>query len=241
MALETSTYINGLVAANPLGTDQLAYAADHLRLIKSTLLNTFPGIKGPVTVTHENLNNGTPVGLISMWNGNPSAPPPGWTMCNGVTVARADGTGNITPPDLRDRFIIGAGYSYATGNTGGNALNYLSVAQMPGHTHTGSTNWVGDHNHSGNTSWVGDHQHGLPNLGSVQAGSDNGGANVPVSTGYGSNRYMSPTDAAGGHFHSFTTSNAGGHNHVFTTDYSGSGAAIENRPPFYALCFIMKI
>ena len=105
MPLETGTYISDLVPANPLGSDPLAYADDHLRLIKSTLQNTFPNIKGSVTATQENLNNGTPVGLIAMWSG--ISIPAGWALCNGATVARSDGTGNVTTPALRDRFLVG--------------------------------------------------------------------------------------------------------------------------------------
>ena len=56
MALETSTFINGLVATNPVSTDPLAQADDHLRLIKSTITATFPAITGAVTSTHTELN-----------------------------------------------------------------------------------------------------------------------------------------------------------------------------------------
>jgi microcystin-dependent protein len=239
MALETGTYISDLVAANPVGSDPIAYADDHLRLIKATIKNTFPNIKGAVTATQENLSNGSPVGLICMWSG--ASIPAGWTLCNGVTVARSDGTGNITPPDLRDRFIVASGASYGTGAVGGTALNYLSVAQMPAHSHSAWTDTQGLHQHGGSTTGVGDHQHTLPNLGSVQAGSDNGGAMVPVSTGYGSSRYLSPTDPAGGHSHGISTDVQGAHAHNVGIGSAGSGAAVENRPPFYALAFIMKV
>ena len=56
MALETSTYINGLVATNPVSTDPLAQADDHMRLIKSTITATFPAITGAITSTHTELN-----------------------------------------------------------------------------------------------------------------------------------------------------------------------------------------
>jgi hypothetical protein len=55
-ALESSTYISGLVSANPTGSDNYSTADDHIRLIKSTLLNTFPSITGAVTATHTELN-----------------------------------------------------------------------------------------------------------------------------------------------------------------------------------------
>ena len=56
MALESTTYINGLVTSNPAATDGLAAADDHLRLIKSTVKATFPNITGAVTSTHTELN-----------------------------------------------------------------------------------------------------------------------------------------------------------------------------------------
>lgn len=56
MALETATYINGLVATNPVATDQIAVADDHLRLIKSTIKASFPNIAGAMTADHSELS-----------------------------------------------------------------------------------------------------------------------------------------------------------------------------------------
>lgn len=56
MALETATYISSLVSTNPVAGDAMSAADDHLRLIKSTLLATFPSITGAVTPTHTELN-----------------------------------------------------------------------------------------------------------------------------------------------------------------------------------------
>lgn len=56
MALESATYINGLVTTNPTSTDALAQADDHLRLIKTTIKATFPNVTGAVTATHTQLN-----------------------------------------------------------------------------------------------------------------------------------------------------------------------------------------
>jgi len=57
MGLETATYINGLVASNPVGaSDPKSQGDDHIRLLKATILATFPNITGAVTVTHGNLN-----------------------------------------------------------------------------------------------------------------------------------------------------------------------------------------
>ena len=56
MALETGTYINSLVASNPVSTDGIAQADDHMRLIKSTVKATFPNITGAVTADHTEIN-----------------------------------------------------------------------------------------------------------------------------------------------------------------------------------------
>jgi hypothetical protein len=57
MPLETGTYISDLNASNPDGaTDTKATLDNHIRLIKSLLLATFPNITGAVTPTHTTLN-----------------------------------------------------------------------------------------------------------------------------------------------------------------------------------------
>ena len=56
MALETGTYISDLVATNPPSNDPKSQGDDHLRLIKSTVKNTFPNVSNAVTPTHTELN-----------------------------------------------------------------------------------------------------------------------------------------------------------------------------------------
>lgn len=56
MALESTTYIDGLVATNPTGTDPRSQGDDHIRLVKSTVKATFPNLTGAVTATQAELN-----------------------------------------------------------------------------------------------------------------------------------------------------------------------------------------
>lgn len=68
---------------------------------------------------------GVPTGFIGLWSGEANAIPSGWALCDGT-----NGT-----PDLRDRFVLGAGNKYAVGDTGGSEAVTLTVDQMPEHIH----------------------------------------------------------------------------------------------------------
>lgn len=77
-----------------------------------------------------------PAGGIFLWSGSIGSIPAGYVLCNG-----SNGT-----PDLRDRFVVGAGSTYAVDGTGGSA-NAIVVS----HNHTAtSTSTVTDpgHNHT---------------------------------------------------------------------------------------------
>lgn len=57
MPLESVTYISDLVSTNPVNaTDQVSQGDDHIRNIKTGLLNTFPQLTGAVTATQAELN-----------------------------------------------------------------------------------------------------------------------------------------------------------------------------------------
>ena len=63
-------------------------------------------------------------GMILLWSGAIVDIPAGYALCNG-----ANGT-----PDLRDKFVVGAGSSYAVGGNGGAATHDHSF-WTDGHTH----------------------------------------------------------------------------------------------------------
>ena len=75
-----------------------------------------------------------PSGGIIIWSGSVASVPSGWCLCNG-----SNGT-----PDLRDRFVVGAGSTYSVAATGGSA-NAIVVS----HTHTATVTDSG-HTHSYN-------------------------------------------------------------------------------------------
>ena len=113
---------------------------------------------------------------IIMWSGAIADIPLGWYLCNG-----SNGT-----PDLRDRFVIGAGTSYAVAATGG-SKDAIVVA----HTHTGTTAGGGTHAHTLSGDYI-----------------KNQGGGTGLSSGSGL-QTGSNTDIAGFHDHSFTTNSTG--------------------------------
>lgn len=124
---------------------------------------------------------GVPAGAIIMWSGTTSNIPTGWALCDGQ-----NGT-----PDLRDRFIVGAGPGYAVGATGGEATHKLTETEMPSHGHDIEKDSAGTYAQS----W-----------------------NVPIT---GTDWYFGGT-------------------HMRTLS-AGGDMPHENRPPYFALCFVMKV
>jgi microcystin-dependent protein len=138
-------------------------------------------------------------GMIMMFSG-PSAPS-GWAFCNGT-----NGT-----PDLRDRFIVGAGNTYAQGATGGEATVKLLTEHLPVHKHL-----IDDPGHTHSTK-------GYWNI----AGGAGGKAASVSSVDYG----------IGTNFNAIFSASTG----ITETRNEGSDQAHENRPPYYALAYIMKL
>jgi microcystin-dependent protein len=89
-------------------------------------LNGGATISGTATATTFSGNGIIPVGGIIMWSGAVTAVPAGWALCNGK-----NGT-----PNLMDRFVVGAGNSYAVNATGGTAQVTLAVNNIPPHSHS---------------------------------------------------------------------------------------------------------
>jgi len=90
------------------------------------------GATGPIGPAGATGQNGAamPSGVVTMFFG--SQIPSGWALCDGL-----NGT-----PDLRDRFVVGAGNLYPLAGTGGAAQHVLTVAEMPRHSHSyESPNW----------------------------------------------------------------------------------------------------
>lgn len=168
-----------------------------------------------------------PVGMIVLWSGSLGSVPAGWALCNG-----ANGT-----PDLRDRFVVGAGNSYAVAATGGSATpsgttgaggdhthggatgsHALTEAQMPAHNHRiFAANTTGDSNADG---WGRAGTRGIPGEDVAPFGyrEQSNAGDVLIE------------DAGSGEGHTHTIPASGTHTHTLTMDA---------RPPYYALAYIM--
>lgn len=172
-----------------------------------------------------------PQGAILIWSGSVASIPSGWQLCNGT-----NGT-----PDLRNRFIVGVGPSYSMGATGGENTVTLNPTHLPTHSHplSVSISPAGWHDHGVSVGSGGAHTHGPGQM--LQGGAQTHPA-VPGTGGITVGPGLS-MNAAGSHAHSVSTGAGGGHSHAvgMTINNAGSGAAHENRPPYYALCRIMKV
>ena len=206
---------------------------------------------------------GVPRGIIEMWSGSIASIPTGWALCDGGTYTAPDGT-LVTVPDLRDRFVVGAGLNYEVGATGGAAQVALTTAQIPAHSHGvsvsigtagahshgGSTSTAGGHSHGGSTSTNGAHAHNL-----LEIYGSEGGTIAPLQQQGWASWFSGRIDTQGNHSHTIATDTQGSHSHTITTDTQGNhthtatvtensvggGQPHENRPPYFALAYIYKL
>jgi Membrane protein involved in colicin uptake len=137
-----------------------------------------------------------------------------YALCDGGTYTGPDGVRRTTP-DLRNRFIIGGGGAYPAGSAGGAASH--------GHTLTiGATTLAAAqipvHNHFISNTTRSGASYGVV-MGTQTAGTD-GYWQFPDRT-----FYTGPSTSGGG----------GAHTH------SGSNAAASSLPPYYSLCYLMKL
>jgi len=152
-----------------------------------------------------------------------TTPPTGWAICDGGNYS-----GRQTP-DLRGRFVVGAGQGPGLSNRtlgigGGSETVTLAVGQLPAHNHVVK----------GETSESGDHTHTLPRVAYDDGNGccmGDGAQGLWGDSGTRTWNALNASAGAGNHRHSFTT----------TSDSTGSGSPVDNMPPFYALAFIMRV
>jgi hypothetical protein len=165
-----------------------------------------------------------PSGVIVMWSGSIASIPSGWLLCNG-----SSGT-----PDLRDRFIVGAGNSYAFAATGGSA-NATLVSHT--HTATSTSTFTG--------TALGTHTHTLTDPGHThstqQAGLFGGGGLTFTGGGYSVSAPPTLSATTGITIAGASAGTPAGTVSTSTSNSTeGSSATNANLPPYYALAYIMK-
>jgi hypothetical protein len=147
--------------------------------------------------------------FICIWNGSVASIPSGWHLCDGR---------NSYTPDLRGRFVVGAGGTYTVGATGGaSAVTSAGTVTIGGHAVT--TGEIPNHAHGGITD-------------NYNPTNTSGRAGDGVLTGASSAASDFSTTTA-------TTGSSATHTHTGST-LLGLGAVENNMPAYYALAYIIK-
>ena len=142
--LVTYTTSNGTIAnSNPIVLDASGRTPQQIWLLTgysykfilqnadAVLIQTLDNIY-PILQNAPTSSVAVPSGCILLWSGSTGSIPATWLLCDGT-----NGT-----PDLRDRFIIGAGNTYAVNATGGSAdaitvtHTHTATVTDPGHLHS---------------------------------------------------------------------------------------------------------
>ena len=186
----------------------------------------------------------------------------GWVLCDG----ESDGRGGLTP-NLVDRFLKGSTVANQ-GTKGGSAeLNInniqvngtiggtaLTVAQLPPHTHGGSTAPAGSHTHTRGSMNITGEFGGLENYDSVVAtgcfyktrrdligteGSDEDNWGIGMDA---SKSWTGETSNNGQHQHGLSIQNTGsGQTHTHTLNANTSITGVSNEPPFYCMAYFVRL
>jgi len=141
-------------------------------------------------------------GMIILWSGSIASIPAGFALCDGT-----NGT-----PNLRDRFVVGAGSTYAVNATGGSA-----DAIVVSHTHT-ATSTVTDPGHFHTTTF-----------------------RCTTKSGDGPSRIHGPEGTLSTPDSLNTDTKTTGITVATTNASTGSSGTNANLPPYYALAYIMKL
>ena len=166
-------------------------------------------------------------------------------------------------PDLRNRFIVGSGTDYDSGNTGGAAS--ATSSSNGSHSHTVTVNSDGSHSHTVtvssttlSTCQMPSHYHSSPMRTAI-----GGASNLPFVcddlNGYANTTKERVTDATQSHYdarrpnsgssgssashsHNGSSGNAGSHAHTASSNSTGDHThTVNTLPPYYALAFIIKL
>jgi hypothetical protein len=225
--LATYTDVNGTTAnANPIVLDAsgrlanevwLTYGYNYKFVLKTsaaTTLGTYDNLYGLIGVAGTSTGTTIPTGMISLWYGSIGSVPSGWYLCDGT-----NGT-----PDLRNKFVVGAGSTYSVAATGGS-----TDAVVVSHTHT-ATSTVTDPTHSHALMGAG-------TAGNLKGLSESATRNVAGNDSTVSRGYIQTAPTGGENFVQSSSTNVTVATSNATTGVSATNA---NLPPYYALAYVMK-
>lgn len=240
-------------------------------ITKDTIIPATTSAGNPLKVTSLHATSGfgiTPLGGIIMWSGVGSTVPDGWALCDGrssngyktpdlrgrfIVGHEPNSPAYNQPGNLSTK-------GTAVGDIGGDSVVTLTTAQMPSHDHSGNTGYDGGHQHTfkdrfmlEETSVTSDYSwetrselipHSETNI-----RGDNGNDKD-------NERFLYVHRDTEPHAYTFTVRPQVSHilgtipaitydikngNHRHTISAQGGGQAHENRPPYYALAFIMRV
>ena len=181
-------------------------------------------------------NAHVPSGVIVMWYGSESNIPTGWTICNGQN----------NTPDLRDRFIIGAGNQYQVNDTGGQEKVTLQESELPSHRHYIDSDVIsnGGHNHQ-TVNQNSRYGYEGPKTDNYNSSDDSKRERLICLTDGDNKNYKTDVGDYWDEyiFNQLLTDYHQGHTHEIKThtQHTGQTNSHENKPPYYALYYIMKL